>query len=471
MKKFMDEDFLLGNEPARRLFHDYAKKMPIFDYHCHLQPQQIADDVRFENMTRIWLGGDHYKWRLMRTNGVHERFITGDAPDREKFTKWAETVPHTIGNPLYHWTHMELKNPFGFTDLVFGPDTAEDVWVKCNDLLAKPGFSARGLMERFNVKVVCTTDDPADDLSYHKKIREDGSFRIRVLPTFRPDKAHAVEEPAVFISYLEKLGQAAGIEIDSYRTLIEALEKRVEYFHDAGCRLSDHALLTSVCQDASESELEASFKKLSSGKLLNPTETAAFHTAVLLELGRMYAARGWAMQLHIAALRNNNFRMMQKLGPDTGFDSIADYPIAYHLSRFLDRLDETGELPKTILYSLNPNDNAALATMIGNFQDGSVPGKMQHGSAWWFNDHRDGMEDQMRQLANVGLLSRFIGMLTDSRSFLSYPRHEYFRRVLCNLVGSWVENGKAPADYALLGSMIENICFNNAKNYFGIEIP
>lgn len=461
---------MLQNEAAKTLYHEYAAGMPIFDYHCHLSPEQIAGNVKFETLTQVWLYGDHYKWRAMRSNGVAERLCTGDASDWEKFAAWAETVPKTIGNPLYHWTHMELKDPFGIRGKVLNPDTAEGIYKSANEKLKQDEFSTRALMEHFRVKAVCTTDDPADSLEHHSAVAGDSDFEVKVLPTFRPDKAMAIETGRAWVEYLEKLGQAAGQPIGSFEELLEALEKRHQFFHSIGGRLSDHALTVPVYAAATEAELKAIFSKVKAGGEASSEEADKFKTALLLHFGRMNAKRGWVMQLHIGALRNNNSRLFAKLGADTGFDSIADGEVAASLSRLLDALDASNELPKTILYTLNPKDNEVLGTMIGNFQDGSTPGKMQFGSGWWFNDQKDGMIRQMTALSNLGLLSRFVGMLTDSRSFLSYPRHDYFRRILCNMVGTWVEQGEAPRDYDLLGGMVADISFNNAKNYFGIEL-
>lgn len=467
MKPFMDEDFLLTNETAAILYHNYAKDMPIFDYHCHLSPKEIAENKRYRNITEVWLGGDHYKWRAMRANGVDERYITGDAPDKEKFMKWAETMPACIGNPLYHWTHLELKRFFGI-DTLLSPATADEIWEKCNALLAQDGFAARGLIERSNVKVLCTTDDPADTLEYHAAIAKDKSFSVKVLPAFRPDKSFNIDK-AGFAEYIAKLGKAAGKNIATFADLTAALGQRLEFFHAAGCRVSDHALDPIVFEPASTAELDAILAKALKGEKTGETEARKFKTAVMLFLGRGYARLGWVMQLHMDTLRNVNTRAARVLGPDTGYDATADYALGEALAKFLDTLDNTEELPKTIVYSLNPRDNDMLATIVGSFQGGGVAGKMQLGSGWWYNDQKDGMIRQMMALANVGLLSRFVGMLTDSRSFLSYTRHEYFRRILCNLIGEWVEAGEAPNDIALLGTMVQNICYNNAKNYFPVE--
>jgi len=470
VKAFLDDqDFLLDTKVAQELYHDYAKSMPIFDYHCHLPPAQIADDHRFSNLTEAWLGGDHYKWRAMRTNGVPEAKVTGGATDREKFQAWAETVPYTLGNPLYHWTHLELARYFGISGVLLDGGTAEKVWSAANEKLASAGFTTRGLMTGMNVKVVCTTDDPVDDLSHHRKIASD-HFGVKVLPAFRPDKAMAVENVKAFNDYLTQLEKASGVAISSWKSYQDALIKRIDYFHAAGARISDHALVTPVAENYTEGDITRIFAALRGDKSVDPIEVSQFRTAALLFLVREYRKRNWIFQLHLGALRNNSSRFLKLLGPDTGFDSMADAPMAAPLARFLDRLDAADELPRTILYILNPADNDMIATMIGNFQDGSVPGKVQFGSGWWFNDQKDGMERQMGALANMGLLSRFVGMITDSRSFLSYPRHEYFRRVLCNLIGGWVENGQAPHDVAMLSRMVKDICYNNAAQYFGIEV-
>ncbi|MFW6355377.1 MAG: glucuronate isomerase [Spirochaetota bacterium] len=470
MPVLITEDFLLRTDAARRLYHDHAAKMPIYDYHCHLPPEEIAHDRRFENISRIWLAGDHYKWRAMRANGVAERFITGDASDREKFQAWAETVPAAIGNPLYHWTHLELDRPFGINDVLLGPDTAEQVWNRTNELLARPQFTARSIIRRMNVKVVCTTDDPVDSLEHHRALAADPSFPVAVLPAFRPDKGIHIEAADAFRAWLRKLEQVAGRDLATYDDFLAALVDRLDSFHALGARISDHAIRTPVCAPASPSEVASIYKKVREGGEPSESEVARYQTDVLLSLGRAYARRGWVMQYHISALRNNNPRLFAKLGPDTGFDSIADEPIAEPLNRLLGELDRTNELPKTILYTLNASKNDVLATTIGNFQDGSVPGKMQFGAGWWFHDQLDGMRKQMTALANMGLLSRFVGMLTDSRSFLSYPRHDYFRRLLCDIVGGWVESGRAPRDFRLLGRMVEDISWNNARDYFGIEL-
>ncbi|TNF43369.1 MAG: glucuronate isomerase [Bacteroidetes bacterium] len=464
MKKFMDKDFLLHTETAKELYHNHAAKMPIFDYHCHINPKQIADDVRFENITQIWLYGDHYKWRAMRTNGVDEKYCTGNASDWEKFEKWAETVPYTLRNPLFHWTHLELKKFFGI-EKVLSPATAKEIWDECNAKLQLPEYSVRGIIRMANVHTICTTDDPVDSLEYHRQIKESG-FEVHVLPAWRPDKAMAVENVKSFNEYLDKLAYAANMNISSFADLMTALDNRHQFFHDNGCRLSDHGLETAIAEDYTNSEIELIFSKIRGGADLSQAEILKFKSVMLYEFGIMDHSRGWAQQFHIGALRNNSTRLFNQLGPDVGLDSIGDFEIARPLSKLLDRLDMNNKLAKTVLYNLNPRDNELMGTMIGNFQDGSVPGKMQFGSGWWFLDQKDGMEKQINALSNLGLLSRFVGMLTDSRSFLSYTRHEYFRRTLCNILGNDVENGEIPKDMELLGNMVENICFNNARNYF-----
>ncbi|WP_321995465.1 glucuronate isomerase [Draconibacterium orientale] len=467
MKQFMDKDFLLQTDVAKELYHNHAAKMPIFDYHCHINPQEIAEDKEYDNITQLWLYGDHYKWRGMRTNGVDEKYCTGNASDWEKFEKWAETVPHTLRNPLFHWTHLELKKFFGI-DKVLSPATAREIWEECNAKLQTPEYSCRGIIKMANVHTICTTDDPVDSLEYHRAIKADG-FETNVLPAWRPDKAMAVENAASYNAYLSELEEAANINIKSFGDLMDALDDRHEYFHLNGCRLSDHGVETILAEDYTEAEIEKIFSKVRKGGTLTKEEVVKFQSCMLYEFGIMDHSRGWTQQFHIGALRNNNTRLFKKLGADVGFDSIGDFDIARPLSRLLDRLDMENKLSKTILYNLNPRDNELMATMIGNFQDGSVPGKMQYGSGWWFLDQKDGMEKQMQALSNLGLLSRFVGMLTDSRSYLSYSRHEYFRRTLCNLLGNDVENGEIPYDMELLGSMVENICFNNAKAYFNFK--
>jgi len=467
--EFISEDFLLQNKTAKFLYHEHAKKMPIYDYHCHLPADKIAYDHRFDNLTQIWLYGDHYKWRAMRTNGVPEKYITGDASDYEKFEKWAQTVPYCIRNPLYHWTCMELKNPFGIKDKTLNPNTAKEIYQTCSEMLKTPQFSVRNILRKMNVKLLCTTEGPLDSLQAHKKIREDG-FEIKIHTAFRPDRALSVEDLPALNVFIDKLERACDMEITDFASYIEALRARHCYFHENGCRLSDYGLETAYAEDYTEREIERIFDKIRSGRNLDVTERLKFKSAMMVEFGLMDYEAGWVMQLHLGALRNTNTRMLKRLGPNTGFDSIGDFEIAVPLAKFLDRLDANNKLPKTILYNINPRDNGILASMVGNFQDGSAVGKMQYGSAWWFLDQKDGIEEQINTLSNMGLLSCFIGMLTDSRSFLSYPRHEYFRRILCNILGNDVEAGLIPADMDLLGKMVEDICFNNARNYFTMEL-
>jgi glucuronate isomerase len=467
MTPFLSDDFLLQSPTARQLYHEHAAPQPIIDYHCHLPPDQIAQNRQFENITQIWLYGDHYKWRAMRANGVNERFITGDASDWEKFEKWAETVPYTVRNPLYHWTHLELRRYFGINELL-NKDSARRIYEQCNALLQTPEYSVQGLLTKMNVKVVCTTDDPADSLEYHQAIAAQG-FETRILPTFRPDKA-MTPEAADYPAYLQRLGTAAGVEIRSYADLLTALRQRHDFFASLGGRLSDHGLEQIYAADYTEAEVAAIFDKARLDQPLTTAEIEQFKSAMLVELAIMDWEKGWTQQFHLGALRNNNARALRQLGPDTGWDSIGDFSQAQALSRFLDRLDNQDKLTKTILYNLNPADNDVFATMIGDFQDGSVAGKMQFGSGWWFLDQKDGMEKQLNALSNMGLLSRFVGMLTDSRSFLSFPRHEYFRRILCNLLGRDVENGELPAEeLPWLGQLVENISYGNASQYFGFE--
>ncbi|MEA2067776.1 MAG: glucuronate isomerase [Verrucomicrobiota bacterium] len=468
MKKFMDEDFLLQAKTARQLYHDHAAKMPIHDYHCHLSPQEIAEDKPYDNIGECWLGGDHYKWRAMRTNGVPEEFVTGNASWREKFQKWAETVPQAIRNPLYHWTHLELQRYFDI-DTLLSPATADAIYEECTAKLRTPGFSARNLMRKMNVRLVCTTDDPVDSLEHHKQVAADG-FDIKVLPTFRPDKAMNLSDPEAWKEYIQTLEKVSGVAINDFVSLTEAIDQRHEYFHSVGCRLSDHGVAYVPDAEASPAGIDAVFMKAMAGQPVDLMEREQFEAVFLYEVGKMNHARGWVQQFHVGVFRNNSSRLFRTLGPDTGFDSIADHRQGPGLIRLLDRLDGTNQLAKTILYNINPADNELFATMIGNYQDGSCPGKMQFGSGWWFLDQKDGMERQMNALSNLGLLSRFVGMLTDSRSFLSYPRHEYFRRILCNLLGNDVENGEIPADMVLLGNMVENICYNNAVEYFGMDL-
>lgn len=464
MKEFLDEDFLLESNTAQRLYHDYAKGQPIIDYHCHLSPEEIANNRIYNDITEAWLEGDHYKWRAMRANGVNERYCTGNASNKEKFLKWAETVPYTMRNPLYHWTHLELRRYFGIQQLL-NEHTADEVFQEASHKISQPDFGTRGLLRKMNVKVVCTTDDPTDSLEHHRKIKED-NFEIKILPTFRPDKAMAVENTEAFNLYIEKLSKAAALEISRFSDFIDALQKRHDFFADMGCKLSDHGLETLYAEDYTDAEIENIFDKLRSKKDLTETEVLKFKSAMLIILARMDHEKGWTQQFHLGAIRNNNPRMLRELGPDTGFDSIGDFSMARAMSGFFGKLDDTNQLAKTIIYNLNPRDNYLFATMAGNYQDGSVAGKMQFGSGWWFLDQKEGMEWQMNALSNLGLLSRFIGMLTDSRSFLSYPRHEYFRRILCNLLGKDVEKGLLPNDIDFIGQMVKNICYNNANEYF-----
>lgn len=465
IKPFMDANFLLTTETAQHLYHHHAAKMPIIDYHCHLSPQMIAEDYRFKTITELWLGGDHYKWRAMRANGVSEEYITGNASDWEKFQKWAETVPYTFRNPLYHWTHLELRTAFGITETL-NPDSAKRIYDACNAKLTEEGMSARGLMKHYNVKVVCTTDDPIDSLEYHRSIRESG-FEIKVLPTWRPDKAMAVNDSANYQKYIAQLGLVTGIHIQSYTRLLEALQKRHDFFASEGCKVADHGVSAFPWAECTETEAASLFEKVITGNELQAEEVTKLQTAILLELCRMNYAKGWVQQFHFGPMRNVNSRMFRQLGPDTGFDTIGDYTNGQALAHFLDALNADGRLTKTILYNINPGENAVIAAMCANFQDGSIPGKIQFGSGWWFNDQIDGMEQQMNTLSLQGLLSRFVGMLTDSRSFVSYPRHEYFRRILCNLIGKDVEEGLIPeSEMPRVENMIEDICYNNAKEYF-----
>jgi glucuronate isomerase len=467
MKQFLDDNFLLKTKTAEYLYHEHAKKMPIIDYHCHLVPEQIGKDIQFENLTQAWLYGDHYKWRAMRTNGVDEKFCTGNASDFEKFEKWAETVPYTLRNPLYHWTHLELKAYFGISEIL-NPSTARRIYDKASSMLNTKEYSARRLMEMMKVEVVCTTDDPIDKLEYHQKLKNEG-FSIKVLPTWRPDKAMSADDPKLYNSYLDKLSEIAGISINSYINLLEALKLRHDFFHENGCRLSDHGLEHFYADKYTENDIKSIFSKVRGGSNLSKDELSKLKSALLIELAIMDCEKGWVQQFHLGPMRNNNTRLFQKLGPDTGFDSIGDYPQAFQMSRFLDNLDLQNKLAKTILYNLNPSYNEVLATMLGNFNDGSFPGKIQFGSGWWFLDQKDGMERQMNVLSTLGLLSRFVGMLTDSRSLLSYPRHEYFRRILCNLLGNDVENGELPNDLQLIGQIVEDISYKNAKSYFKFD--
>ncbi|WP_340105645.1 glucuronate isomerase [Rhodohalobacter sp. 8-1] len=465
MKAFLTDDFLLQTKIAKTLYHDYASVQPIIDYHCHLTPADIDSDKNFANLTKIWLDGDHYKWRAMRTFGIDEKYITGDAPDKEKFLKWAETVPYTVRNPLYHWTHLELQRYFNIDELL-KPSTAERIYEKCTNDLQDPEFSTRSILKRMNVKVVCTTDDPVDSLEHHQNIR-DSSFDDKILPAFRPDKAYAFDKVETYNNYLDQLSEVSDTDISTLPLLVEALHKRINYFHENGCRLADHGLAKIHYSDISNVEANEAFIQIRSGKELSTKQKHGLTYIILIELAKLYEGKNWVQQYHLGALRNTNDRMLKELGPDTGFDSIGDFSQSQNLSRFLNQLDSTDQLAKTILYNLNPSDNEVMAAMIGNYNDGSVKGKMQYGSAWWFLDQKDGMENQLNTLSNMGLLSCFIGMLTDSRSFLSFPRHEYFRRILCNLIGTDVENGELPNDLDLLGGIVEDICYNNANEYFG----
>ena len=468
-RPFIHDDFLLHSPVARTLYHEVAAGLPIFDYHCHLPPEDIASNRSFENLTQIWLEGDHYKWRAMRANGVDESFITGDQSDWAKFEKWAETVPATLRNPLYHWTHMELKRPFGVTDLQ-DPSSAKRIYDSCGEQLASPEFTTQGLLKQMNVKVVCTTDDPVDQLEHHRAIADGADFGTRVYPTFRPDAGMAVDRPEVFNAWVDRLESVSGMGCSTFDDFLAAIQQRHDYFHENGCRLSDHGLEQAYAEDYTASEIAEAYAQVRHGASLELDAIRKFQSCMLLEFGRMDAAKGWVQQYHLGAYRNSNTRLLDALGPDTGFDSIGDFDMAVPLGRMLDRLDSESALAKTILYNLNPRDNEVFATMIGNFQDGSVPGKMQFGSGWWFLDQKDGMTKQINALSNLGLLSRFVGMLTDSRSFLSYPRHEYFRRILCGILGEDVERGELPEDMDLLSSMVSDICWNNAVAYFEMEL-
>ncbi len=466
MKPFIHDDFLLHTDAARDLYHSFAKAEPIYDYHCHLPQQLILENHKFADLSEIWLGGDHYKWRAMRANGAAERLCTGDATPREKFDAWCATMPHTLRNPLYHWSHLELIRYFGISDII-NPSSADKIWREANDKLAN--MRVHDILAANKVAVICTTDDPAESLEQHEKIKQLG-IKTRVYPTFRPDKALGVNAPAAFNPWVEKLAGAAKTSVKSFEDFLSALKKRHDDFHAVGGRLSDHGMDTAYADLCTAAEAQAIFDAARNGKAASPADHAKFASFLMLEFGRWDAKKGWTKQLHLGALRSNNTRLLKQLGPDTGFDSTGDFLQTRTLSRYLDTLDSTGELPRTVLYNLNPADNYAFATMIGNFQDGSVPGKMQFGSGWWFLDQKEAMEWQMNALSNQGLLSRFVGMLTDSRSFLSYTRHEYFRRTLCNLLGAEMERGEIPNDRALVGGMVKNICFANAREYFRLEL-
>ena len=465
-KQFIHDDFLLQNNFARELYHDYAKDMPIIDYHCHLPPAEIANDQRWYNIAQLWLGADHYKWRVMRTAGINEKYITGPAADKDKFQQFAQSMPAYFRNPIYHWSHMELKNYFNF-DSLLNSASAEKAWSHCNEIIASPEFSAKQLIEKSNVKLICTTDDPLDSLEHHAKIASDSKFSAKVLPTFRPDKAHAVNCPQSFNAWVDKLAELTDINIDKeYDRFIEALDTRHKYFDNHGCMLADHGLSQVFSDDYTHAELHTIFMKLRNGKSLTSEQKRKFMSAVLHELMKMNHKRNWTQQIHYGVLRNNSSRMFEKAGADTGFDSVGDWSVAAELNHILDRLDKTGNLARTIIYNCNPADNAVLATMLGNFQQGPTKGKIQLGSAWWFLDHISGMTDQINALSSMGLLSCFVGMLTDSRSFLSYTRHEYFRRLLCNILASDINQGLLPADMPAIGKMVQDISYNNAKNYF-----
>jgi len=465
---FITDDFLLPNRTAQALYQTYAAPQPIYDYHCHLSPRQIAEDTRFENLTQIWLNEDHYKWRAMRANGIDERFCTGAAGDYEKFEQWAATVPYAMRNPLYHWTHLELKRYFGIRELL-NPASARKIYDTCGEMLRSPQFSARHLLRRLKVRVVCTTDDPLDSLEHHRKIRAD-DFEVAVFPTWRPDQALAVENLPALNDWLDRLAALTGLEIRTFQTCLEALRRRHDFFHAQGCRLSDHSLDTAYAVDYTHKEISAIFDKIRTGRELYLGEQMQFKSALLLELARMDFEKGWVQQFHLGPLRNNHSRMFQLAGPDAGFDSFGDSELARPLARFLDRLAAAGQLAQTILYNLNPAASELIAAMLGNFQDGSCPGKMQYGPAWWFQDRKDGIERHLHILSAYGLLSRFVGMVTDSRSFLSYPRHEYFRRILCGLLGSEMENGQLPNDLEWIGEMVRNICYYNAEKYFPLTL-
>jgi glucuronate isomerase len=464
MKPFIHEDFLLDNETAIRLYHQYSEYLPVIDFHCHLSPAMISDDRRFENLTQAWLEGDHYKWRAMRTNGINEKYCTGNASDPEKFAKWAETVPSAVGNPLYHWTHLELARYFGTFELL-SPSTAKGIYEKASELLQSEEYSIRALLRKMNVEIVCTTDDPSDNLEHHKRLKD--SFEITILPAFRPDNLIKTDDPLKFRSYIGKLGEACGKEIKSYNDLLEMVDSRHQFFHDMGTRLSDHGLDRFYFAPFTAVEADRIFRRLLRGEPASYDESEKYRTAIMTELCRMNHKRGWTQQFHAGAIRNNSSRLFRQMGPDTGWDSIGAPQDALKMSGFLNSLDETDQLAKSILYNLNPSDNEMFITMAGNFNDGLSPGKVQYGAAWWFLDQKNGLEKHLRDLSSLGLLRRFVGMVTDSRSFLSYPRHEYFRRLVCNYVGGQVEKGLIPDEDELLKPLIEGISYNNAKEYFG----
>ena len=467
MKQFMDKDFLLSTEMSQTLYHQFAENMPILDYHCHINPQEIYEDRKFENITQVWLGGDHYKWRQMRSNGVDEKYITGDGSDREKFQAWAETMPKLIGNPLYHWSHLELRRYFGYEGYLNG-DTAEEVWNLCNAKLQEDSMTVRNIIKQSGVTLICTTDDPVDSLEWHKKIAEDPTFDVQVLPAWRPDKAMNVEKPT-YGEYIAQLSEVSGIEIKDFASLKEALKNRMAFFASMGCCVSDHALEYVMYAPASDAEVDAILQKGLRGEAISKEEELKYKTAYMLFVAREYVKLGWVMQIHYGCKRDNNAYMFEQLGPDTGYDCINNYAPSAQMADFLNALSATNDIPKTILYSLNPNDNASIGSIIGCFH-GDIPGKIQQGSAWWFNDHKIGMTEQITSLANLGCLGNFVGMLTDSRSFLSYTRHEYFRRILCDIFGTWVENGEYPADMKALEELVRGICYNNAVKYFGFKL-
>ncbi len=467
MKQFMDKDFLLSTEMSQTLYHQFAENMPILDYHCHINPQEIYEDRKFENITQVWLGGDHYKWRQMRSNGVDEKYITGDGSDREKFQAWAETMPKLIGNPLYHWSHLELRRYFGYEGYLNG-DTAEEVWNLCNAKLQEDSMTVRNIIKQSGVTLICTTDDPVDSLEWHKKIAEDPTFDVQVLPAWRPDKAMNVEKPT-YGEYIAQLSKVSGVEVKDFASLKEALKNRMAFFASMGCCVSDHALEYVMYAPASDAEVDAILQKGLRGEAISKEEELKYKTAYMLFVAREYVKLGWVMQIHYGCKRDNNAYMFEQLGPDTGYDCINNYAPSAQMADFLNALSATNDIPKTILYSLNPNDNASIGSIIGCFQ-GDIPGKIQQGSAWWFNDHKIGMTEQITSLANLGCLGNFVGMLTDSRSFLSYTRHEYFRRILCDIFGTWVENGEYPADMKALEELVKGICYNNAVKYFGFKL-
>ncbi len=468
MKPFMDKDFLLSTDTAKQLYHDYAAKMPVLDYHCHINPQEIAEDRKFDNITQVWLGGDHYKWRQMRSNGVEEKYITGDATDREKFQKWAETLEKLIGNPLYHWSHLELQKYFGYTGHLNG-DTAQEVWDLCNEKLGQDSMTVRNIIRQSGVTLICTTDDPVDTLEWHEKIAADDTFDVQVLPAWRPDKAMNVEKPD-FAAYMARLSDVSSVKVKDFSSLKEALKARMDYFADHKCSVSDHALEYVMYVPADDKEIDAIMAKGLAGQGISREEELKYKTAFMLFVAKEYNRRNWVMQLHYGCKRDNNAYMYQQLGADTGFDCINNYAPSAQMADFLNALSATNEIPKTIIYSLNPNDNASIGTILGCFQAAGANGRIQQGSAWWFNDHKVGMTDQMTSLANLGCLGNFIGMLTDSRSFLSYTRHEYFRRIMCELIGGWVENGEYPDDRKALKKIVEGISYNNAVKYFGFDL-